>query len=135
MRKLQETVTAWSTVDLDGRDKWVRGMEIETLCRLVADLELVEVREYLANIRSIEVRPTAILVTGAFAALGDEQALGELHRLASEGEVRDRALAIEMCRYLSDEKSAALVKTAAGSEERQLQAAATKDLRRFYDRR
>ena len=130
-KKLGQTIATWPTVDLDGDDKWARRREIETLCKLIADLKLHEAKDSLVNIRSVTVPLTAISVAGALAALGDNEALGELHRLASEGDVRDRALAIEMCRYVSDEKSTALVRQAAESNERQLQYAATKELMRF----
>jgi len=108
--------------------------EIDNLCRLIADLKLGEARDGLARSRSVTPKPTSILMTGALAALGDKPTLAELHRLTAQGEIGDRAVAIEMCRYLDDEESAALVKAAANGEERRLQYAATKDLLRFQDR-
>ena len=94
-----------------------------------------ELQDSLAAIRAVPAASTRTAVTGALAALGDMQALGDLHRIASEGEHSDRALAVEMCRYLPDEKSAALVKQAAEGSESFLRSAATRDLLRFQDKR
>lgn len=132
-KKLRETIATWPTADLDGDDKWARRREIETLSKLVADLRIHEARGNLVGVRSVHAPLIAISVTGALAALGDKEALGELHRLASEGDVRDRARAIEMCRYVSDEKSKSLVKNASEGDQRQLRYAATKKLMRFGD--
>ena len=134
MVKLQDTIATWSTVDLDGDVKWIRLEEIETLCKLVADLKLQEARDSLESVQSVGVPLRSISVTGALAGLGNEEALKELHQLTNEGELHDCALAIEMCRYLADQKSAAIVKDAAEGEQRQLRYAATKDLLRFEDR-
>lgn len=135
IKKLQETIATWPTADLYGDDKWVRLNEIETLCKLAADLKLLEAKDGLESARSTEIPRIAISVNGALAALGDQKALAELHRATGEGDLSDRARAIEMCRCLDDEESAALVKNAAESDQRQLQYAATKDLQRFEDRR
>jgi HEAT repeat protein len=134
-KKLQETMATWPTADLDGDDKWVRRNEIETLCKLVADLKLREAKDGLESARSIDVPRIAISVNGALAVMGDKEALADLHRAAGEGDVSDRARAVEMCRYLDDEESTALVKNAAESDQRQLQYAATKELQRFRARR
>jgi HEAT repeat protein len=101
----------------------------------VADLKLREARDGLESARSIDVPRIAISVNGALAVMGDKEALADLHRAAGEGDVSDRARAVEMCRYLDDEESTALVKNAAESDQRQLQYAATKELQRFRARR
>ena len=132
-KKLTENIATLPTVDLEEDDSWARRHEIETLCKLIADRKLTEVRDSLESIRSVPATSTRIAVTGALAALGDSQALADLHRAAIEGEVRDRAHAIEMCRYLSDDESVAIVTKA--SEEERLKYAATAKLRRFPDKR
>jgi HEAT repeat protein len=135
MAKLRKIIAAWPDANLRGDDQFDRRSEIELLCKLIADRKLNEVRDGLAAIRAVPVAPTRIAVTGALAALGDLQAISVLHRIASEGGLADRAQAVEMCRYLPDEKSAALVKQAAADSESFLRSAATNELRRFQDKR
>ena len=133
MAKLRETITTWTTADLKRDDSWALRFQSETLCGLIADLKLKEVRDNLEAIRSVPASPTRTAVLGALAALGDTQALNDLHSIASEGAPPDRACAIQMCRYLLDDESAAIVKKAA--EGRDYRGAARNTLRRFHDKR
>jgi HEAT repeat protein len=133
--RLTEAIAVWPLADLDESERFSRRREIEMFCRLIADLKLRGVKDMLVDIRSMTAVPIATWVTGALAAQGDQDALRDLHRLAGEGKGTDRAIGIEMCRYLTDERSAALVKQAAASDEPRLCAAATKSLLRFKDRR
>ncbi len=132
--KLRKVIESWPNADLKGNDQGALRGEIVLLCKLIADRKPDEVRDSLAAVRGVRFAPTRTAVTGALAALGDVQAISDLHRIASEGEHFDRALAVEMCRYLTDEKSAALVKQAAEGSEAYLRSAATNDLRRFQDK-
>jgi HEAT repeat protein len=135
IERLRKIIESWLNADLKGNDQWARRSEIKKFCKLIADVKPHEVLDSLAAIRAAPATPTNTAVTGALAALGDLQAVSDLHRIASEGRLDDRALAVEMCRYLPDEKSAALVKEAAEGSESRLRSAATEDIRRFQDRR
>ncbi len=135
MERLWRTIESWPNAELDGHDNRSRRWEIQKLCMLIAARQLTEAREYLEGIRNVTACPTAVSVAGALAALGDDNALHDLHRMTSEGKARDRAIAIQMCRYLSDEKSATLVQQAADTQKGELQYAATRELPRFEDRR
>lgn len=132
MAKLQETIASWQTLDLVGDDTWVQRNEIETLCRLVAELQVHQAKASLVGVRSLDAPQVPVFINGALAALGDDQALEELHRIATDGKPSyDHVLAISMCRYQSDPKSAAIVNDAAKSKHRDLRNAATKDLPQY----
>ncbi len=128
--KLRTTIAAWTAVVGDNQN-WARQHEIETLCKLVADLKVHEVKDDLVRVRSLDLAASPAFVHGAIAALGDDTSLGQLHRMTRAGKTYDRARAIEMCRYLADPQSAALVKGAAESGAHSLRHAATKELTRF----
>ena len=133
MAKLRVTIAAWPNADLEENDSWARRNEIVTFCKLIADLKLEEVRDSVEAIRSAPTTSSRTAVTGALAALGDSQALSDIHRIASEGAPLDRVDAIQMCRYLSDDESVAIVKKAA--EGRDFKGPATEKLRPFHDKR
>jgi HEAT repeat protein len=133
--KLRETVAVWPNADLKGDGKFDQRCEIEIFCKLIADLRLHEMRDGLVASRSAGVASPRTAIIGALAALGDSQAISALHRIASGIENGDRSLAIQMCRYLSDPESVALVKKAAEEGSAFDKSAATDKLRRFQDRR
>jgi HEAT repeat protein len=89
------------------------------------------VKVELERARSAAVYEIQIPATGALAALGDKQALEDLHRLAREGEFRARNLALDMCGYVADEASMRLLKQAAESSDPQVSFAAKRTLARI----
>jgi HEAT repeat protein len=129
--KLKESIRSWPKTPEDDPDERRLSREFEILCRLVAELKLSSVKVELEGFRSTGTYRLDIPATGALAALGDEQALEDLHRFAEKGESRQRALALEMCGYVADEASIRLLRQAVEDSDAQVSHAAKRALHRI----
>lgn len=134
-RKLKAAIPTWVSFDREGESSGELIMDIETLCKLIADLKLDGVSESLAEIRTVQDPWVSAYVNGALAALGDQQATVTLHRIANDEKSAVRGFAIEMCRYQTDLGSAGIVQKAVTSKQHDIRSAATKKLTRFKDKR
>jgi HEAT repeat protein len=114
------------------REGWCPGeMRVVGMCELVADLKLSAAEPALREAYTNKCEEIRRPVCGALAALGDRDALGQLHQFARSGEALDRASSIRMLALVRNRASLPVLQEALHDREPWVREAAEEAIARI----